>query len=364
MEQNIFIDEVGCDVYSKDASYIKTMPPEPIEGQNVTTVFLSMDILAILEISEVDSFISMQISIDLTWSDPRLTMADLNERDSLNSLTLQSRQEIWIPQVIFYNTEIKMESLNDEKAFALVHRNGSYRRQNDSFLHNSYLYEGSENPITLTRVYSAKFICEYNMAIYPFDSQKCSSIFMLKGNAGNFIKLVADQSAYLGPVDLPQYFVMETTITEITVPPNTQAVEIEITFGRRILSTMLSSYLPTFFICLLSFSTNYFKSFFFEAIVTVNLTSMLALTTLFISVSNSLPKTAYIKMIDIWLIFCLFIPFAEVMLQVCQHVSSVDIHYILYIQILAFLYFLPRLFWSTYAIPKPSTTMAPSNSLA
>ena len=32
----------------------------------------------------------------------------------------------------------------------------------------------------------------------------------------------------------------------------------------------------------------------------------------FISVSNSLPKTSYVKMIDIWLLFNLVLPFAEV----------------------------------------------------
>ena len=32
----------------------------------------------------------------------------------------------------------------------------------------------------------------------------------------------------------------------------------------------------------------------------------------FISVSNALPKTSYVKMIDIWLLFNLTIPFAEV----------------------------------------------------
>ena len=32
----------------------------------------------------------------------------------------------------------------------------------------------------------------------------------------------------------------------------------------------------------------------------------------FISVSNALPKTSYVKMIDLWLLFNLTIPFAEV----------------------------------------------------
>ena len=53
----------------------------------------------------------------------------------------------------------------------------------------------------------------------------------------------------------------------------------------------------------------------FESIVTVNVTILLVLTTLFISVSNSLPKTAYIKMIDTFLIFSLFMPFIEVLIH-------------------------------------------------
>ena len=39
---------------------------------------------------------------------------------------------------------------------------------------------------------------------------------------------------------------------------------------------------------------------------------MLVLTTMFINVSNNLPKTSYVKMIDIWLIFNLLLPFIEV----------------------------------------------------
>lgn len=66
----------------------------------------------------------------------------------------------------------------------------------------------------------------------------------------------------------------------------------------------------------MAFSTNYFRPFFFEAVVTVNLTSLLVLTTLFISVSNSLPTTSYVKLMDIWLIFCLLVPFSETILQV------------------------------------------------
>ena len=94
-----------------------------------------------------------------------------------------------------------------------------------------------------------------------------------------------------------------------------QGIDLKIVMNRRIINEILTTYLPTIFILGIVYATNFFKPFFFEAVVTVNLTSLLVLTTLFISVSKSLPPTAYVKMIDIWLIFAQLIPFAEVSMQ-------------------------------------------------
>ena len=83
---------------------------------------------------------------------------------------------------------------------------------------------------------------------------------------------------------------------------------------RRLLGEILTTYIPTILLIIISYFSNFFKPFFFEAIVVVNLTVMLVLVTMFISVSESLPKTSYIKMIDVWLVFVLLIPFFEVFL--------------------------------------------------
>ena len=53
----------------------------------------------------------------------------------------------------------------------------------------------------------------------------------------------------------------------------------------------------------------------FQAVISLNVTVMLVLTTMFINVSNNLPKTAYVKMIDIWLLFNLFKPFVDIIMQ-------------------------------------------------
>ena len=48
--------------------------------------------------------------------------------------------------------------------------------------------------------------------------------------------------------------------------------------------------------------------------MSVNLTTMLVMTTIFISKMEGLPPTSDIKMIDIWLVLCQMVPFAEVVL--------------------------------------------------
>ena len=45
------------------------------------------------------------------------------------------------------------------------------------------------------------------------------------------------------------------------------------------------------------------------------MTSMLVLTTMFINVSNNLPKTSYMKMVDVWLLLNLLYPFIVVLIH-------------------------------------------------
>ena len=98
----------------------------------------------------------------------------------------------------------------------------------------------------------------------------------------------------------------------------------KIAFKRRITNAILTIYLPTFLLLSIVYTTNFFKDFFFEAIVTVNLTALLVLTTLFISVSGTLPTTSYVKMVDVWLIFSQAIPFMEVLLHTWMDTKKND----------------------------------------
>ena len=83
---------------------------------------------------------------------------------------------------------------------------------------------------------------------------------------------------------------------------------------RNVSNELLTTYLPSTLLMIITFATTFFHPEYFEAAVSVNLTTMLVMTTIFIGEMQTLPSTAYVKMIDIWLVFCQLVPFAEVVL--------------------------------------------------
>ena len=101
-----------------------------------------------------------------------------------------------------------------------------------------------------------------------------------------------------------------------------KGISIQVFLKRKIMSEMLTTYLPSFLLLMITFATTFFKPFFFEAALSVNLTTMLVMTTIFISVMEKLPLTSFPKMIDIWLIFCQLVPFAEVTYSVSFTISA------------------------------------------
>ena len=59
-----------------------------------------------------------------------------------------------------------------------------------------------------------------------------------------------------------------------------------------------------------------------EMSVGLSLTIMLVMYTMYQSISDSLIKTAYLKMIDYWLLFCLLMPFFIFMIEIYWMLTS------------------------------------------
>ena len=124
--------------------------------------------------------------------------------------------------------------------------------------------------------------------------------------------LVADKISMLQQTDMKLFVITECQLIEMNDPD--EGVMMVIKFRRKIMSEMMTTYLPSILLMMITYATTFFKPFFFEAALSVNLTTMLVMTTIFISKMESLPPTSDIKMIDIWLILCQLVPFTQVVL--------------------------------------------------
>ena len=105
------------------------------------------------------------------------------------------------------------------------------------------------------------------------------------------------------------------TITDLRLEKSKEQVHMVISLKRKIQTELLTTYLPTLLLLIITYATTFFKPIYFEASLTVNLTIMLVMTTIFTSKIEELPPTSDTKMIDIWLIFCLIVPFAFTLVQ-------------------------------------------------
>ena len=310
-------DEFQCKKIISDASYLKSSPPPALSGDSKLKVKVQSEIAAILDIVEMESSMQLQLKLTLSWSDSRLLFQKLQKDENLNSLTPEEKEIIWMPVLVFPNTKNRfVATFKNESSYATFSINQGAKEILSPMdqVDNIYLYNGIDCTITATTYLSVDFICNYHMARYPFDTQSCMVSFEPKANSDFFIDLdPIGEPTYNGTKDVLRYVL--DRIQYKNLDTNSKEIRIELTFGRQLLAEFLTTILPTILIVLTAFSTNYYGTEYFEAVVTVNLTALLVMMTLFIGVSNSLPKTSQLKMIDIWMLFTLFIPFAEVAIQ-------------------------------------------------
>ena len=103
---------------------------------------------------------------------------------------------------------------------------------------------------------------------------------------------------------------------------NSNMVYLALKLKRKVVTELLTTYLPTILLLLITLVTIFFDKDLFGDVIAVNLTIMLVMTTIFTSKIEELPPTSDMKMIDLWLIFCLVVPFTAVILRTAIESAS------------------------------------------
>ena len=199
-----FSDEANCHIVeTKDDSYEKAFAPITLSNDGLykrTEVIVDVKLKEIISINEVSKTFQTQAIVSLIWKDYRLKYINMKKNTNKNLLTIKERNSIWIPQVIFSNTneELERKTRNDAESFIVTRVEANSTPGPVDLPENFNIFDGEENSLIISRAYDTVWICDYNMMFYPFDTQVCTMEFLTAGNSNTSIELQAGTLDYLG----------------------------------------------------------------------------------------------------------------------------------------------------------------------
>ena len=171
-------DEKGCQLIALEDGYNRNIPPimrPALGGSSPTTVIISMVLMKVVDIDEVDHSIHLQFQISLRWRENRAKFQNLKDKTSLNALTDDEIQRLWLPLVIYDNTDQKESTrlgwVNEWTTRVTVARESNFTRAGLDEVDEAEIFEGAENNLTMIQTYTHEFQCQYRLQRYPFDTQ-------------------------------------------------------------------------------------------------------------------------------------------------------------------------------------------------
>ena len=308
-------DENDCNYVVIDSqSYKKSIPPL-LDGESVE-LNVSIFLLHINKI-ELPSTFDAKIQLVTTWRDYRLKFKDLKK--DFNIIDKETQSEMWIPPLIFSNTDNDEMLVNDRKATMDIIREGNFEHVPVEELHEGKIFKGSENIVRYSREYHFDFQCNYNLLYYPFDTQTCTIDVEIPAFFDKLMNVIPNESKNLGPAYLDQFVVNKV---EIFSKQNKTLVQTAIQLRRIPSYFIATTYLPTLCIIFMALMSLFIDQSYFDVILMSALTIMLVMYTLFQSISQSMPTTAYLKLLDYWILFGMILPFFVFVIEIANELMK------------------------------------------
>ena len=152
-------------------------------------VKISITIMDILSIQEVNLVYVLKFRFLMEWYDyrwglnlisnkniiflfNRLKYHNLKTERSNNLLSRSEIDNLWIPFVVFSNTENSEATKGDDDTEVTVTKEGTFTESPLEVMEEINIFEGSDNKITFQQVYAKEFKCVYQLQLYPFDTQE------------------------------------------------------------------------------------------------------------------------------------------------------------------------------------------------
>ena len=124
-------DESNCQLLVFDSSYNNKVAPFTInkdKSVDPVKVNVSTSLMNVLAISEFSHTIDLKLGITLEWYENRVLYHNLKSKEALNTLSDMEAASIWIPYIIFKNTDNDEAITIDTMTSVSITRGGQFTR--------------------------------------------------------------------------------------------------------------------------------------------------------------------------------------------------------------------------------------------
>ena len=84
-------------------------------------MFISIEIINVLNIDEILSLMTLKLKVTVEWIDSRLEYYHLKSNSDFNTLTPKEVDKIWIPTLVFTNTKNRQMASFRSSSNAKIH---------------------------------------------------------------------------------------------------------------------------------------------------------------------------------------------------------------------------------------------------
>jgi len=268
----------------------------PNYGGPSVDIGVTMYILSISTVSEVQMDFTMDFYFRQFWTDERLAYGFAHGIESL-SVGAELTDKIWVPDTFFVN----------EKS-AYFHM---------ATTSNSFLRIFPDGKLLRSIRLTVTAACPMNLQYFPMDRQLCTIEIESFGYTMKDIRYrwhVGDDSVGISPeVELPQFRVLghrQRSKEAFLSTGNYSRLACEIQFVRSMGYYLIQIYIPSGLIVIISWVSFWLNRNASPARVALGVTTVLTMTTLMSSTNAALPKISYVKSIDVYLGTCFVMVFA------------------------------------------------------
>ena len=304
-------DEERCELILDTPSYNRANAPTGL-GRNMSLqINMQTNIISIDSIDTVEMRIVLTLEQKMTWYDERLTFSNPNLRKD-NLISRAQGNLIWRPtrDLIYENAiigEIEYAPYRVIRIIPVISENMDASKSIENRLFN-----GTKNPLEMTVRMRIKYNCIFDAKQFPFDTQSCSLVTKMMRLSDKPLSFIADENVvYKGLPTVGQFRIGRMIVNVKNTNQSTNYIVI-IHMTRDFTNQLLVTFIPTAILWLFGYSTLLIEpneDGFGHRFMGTG-TALLALVTLMNAVSDDLPKTSYMKYIDLWFawhVFCIFV---------------------------------------------------------